>query len=586
MPWASRCTHPSAAEDLRLKKVTVKAYEDATRSEGGHATILLAGLAPPKSPVVFRIRPLDAARRTGGAGGWIGGDHAPVAVTATEQGIEIVAGPAVTESEHLLPGTVVEIEVPACGVRGEFLWPNVAPPLRPRRKTIVVNKPRGAPRTGRSEAFAGTTGVLDPGAVRAVVFEGTPSAPGESDTVAAPGQAPEPSEPAAEASPRAGPAEAEPGLAQSNPASADGESAAAGTGTGETEEVSMIDPKPDGARADVADPQHAAEEIANKHGWAFRKDVNVMMSKKFFALGASRHDEVQSEAVATAARSSHHNIAAEANAIIARSEETAASTLGADTLHYDLPPPEPYQPEMAHHAGGGVETFYPHERGSIIAPAGHAPRPGAWNRSSVNAGIAAALGTLVVGGIAAAALLNGPSTIPQAGAGSRSAAATAPAAAGGESLPVEAVLFEALSVGATSPRGTSATGISAGKALENANVQLFASGAARDTEEGAFWLKHYIAGSLSDDRTMRVLTQLGSVYAEPQGRAPDYAKARLLWEIASAAGDPVAMCFLGLLYESGLGIASDKRMAKDWYERSKAKGGCQNVDESIARVSQ
>ena len=86
---------------------------------------------------------------------------------------------------------------------------------------------------------------------------------------------------------------------------------------------------------------------------------------------------------------------------------------------------------------------------------------------------------------------------------------------------------------------------------------------------------------------MRVLTQLGSVYAEPAaGRSPDYAKARQLWEIASAANDPVAMCFLGLLHENGLGVAADKKTALRWYERSKTTGGCPAVDESIARVRQ
>ena len=113
------------------------------------------------------------------------------------------------------------------------------------------------------------------------------------------------------------------------------------------------------------------------------------------------------------------------------------------------------------------------------------------------------------------------------------------------------------------------------------------SGAARDTDEGGFWLKRYILGTLGDERTVRVLTQLGSVLRElAAGRSPDYAKARQLWEIASAANDPVATCFLGLLHENGLGVAADKKTALRWYERSKATGGRPAVDESIARVRQ
>ena len=41
------------------------------------------------------------------------------------------------------------------------------------------------------------------------------------------------------------------------------------------------------------------------------------------------------------------------------------------------------------------------------------------------------------------------------------------------------------------------------------------------TDEGGVWVKRYILGTLGDERTVRVLTQLGSVYAEPAaGRSP------------------------------------------------------------------
>ena len=49
-----------------------------------------------------------------------------------------------TESEYLLPGTVVEIEIPESGARGEFLWPNIAPVMRPKRRNVVGNRPRPA----------------------------------------------------------------------------------------------------------------------------------------------------------------------------------------------------------------------------------------------------------------------------------------------------------------------------------------------------------------------------------------------------------------------------------------------------------
>ena len=66
----------------------------------------------------------------------------------TDQGLELTVGPEVADSELLLPGIVVEIEMPAAGVCGEFLWPSIAPQLRQRRRSVVINRQR---RNGRSE---------------------------------------------------------------------------------------------------------------------------------------------------------------------------------------------------------------------------------------------------------------------------------------------------------------------------------------------------------------------------------------------------------------------------------------------------
>ena len=144
--------------------------------------------------------------------------------------------------------------------------------------------------------------------------------------------------------------------------------------------------------------------------------------------------------------------------------------------------------------------------------------------------------------------------------------------------------LEALQAGPASPRGVAVTETNPEKLLSLANASLHASGAARDVEEGAFWLKHFISATFSDERMQRALTQLGSSYAEPASGAPDYAKARQLWEFASTFGDPVAMCFLGALSEHGLGVAAEKKSALHWYARAKSAGGCPHLEESIARV--
>jgi len=145
-------------------------------------------------------------------------------------------------------------------------------------------------------------------------------------------------------------------------------------------------------------------------------------------------------------------------------------------------------------------------------------------------------------------------------------------------------VFAALTVGVTSPKGESASGVSDLKALTRAS-QLLAAEGARDTDEAEFWLKRYMTGTLNDRQVTRAMTQLGSVYADAAaGKPADFVKARYLWEISSSAGDPVAMCFLGRLFENGLGVGASRTTALQWYQRAKVAGGCAGLDESLARV--
>ncbi len=145
-------------------------------------------------------------------------------------------------------------------------------------------------------------------------------------------------------------------------------------------------------------------------------------------------------------------------------------------------------------------------------------------------------------------------------------------------------LKDLLQAGPASPRGVTVKESQPAKLLALANASLHAPGAARDVEEGAYWLKRYIAASLGEGQMLRALTQLGSAYAEPAIGTPDFVRARQLWEFASAFGDPVAMCFIGALYEHGLGVASEKKVALAWYARAKAAGSCPQLEASIARV--
>jgi hypothetical protein len=146
-------------------------------------------------------------------------------------------------------------------------------------------------------------------------------------------------------------------------------------------------------------------------------------------------------------------------------------------------------------------------------------------------------------------------------------------------------VYDALSSGTVSPRGVSVAGVDAAQALAKATSLLTAAGPQRDAEEARFWLKRYLAIAHADKPVIRAITQLGTVYAQPgNGSAPDYGKARDVWEISSALGDPVAMCFIGNLFEYGLGVALNKQVALSWYERARVAGGCNGLEEAVARM--
>jgi Sel1 repeat len=120
--------------------------------------------------------------------------------------------------------------------------------------------------------------------------------------------------------------------------------------------------------------------------------------------------------------------------------------------------------------------------------------------------------------------------------------------------------------------------------LSLADTLIHSAGSDRDLREAEALLKHGLALSLGDKSTLWALTQLGSLSAQPTTGEPDYQKARLLWEISGALGDPVAMCFLGELHEFGLGVPTNKQAARKWYLQAKQAGGCSTVDAALARI--
>lgn len=140
------------------------------------------------------------------------------------------------------------------------------------------------------------------------------------------------------------------------------------------------------------------------------------------------------------------------------------------------------------------------------------------------------------------------------------------------SLEPQRSVYEVISAGPHSPRGVAAADVSPAAALQRAHALLHGSQAERDPEEAAYWLKRYLSEASGGDPIRIALTQLGTAYAQPVRGARDFASARIVWELSSALGDPVAMCFIGAMHEHGLGVAPASRTAKAWYERAAVSG--------------
>jgi hypothetical protein len=146
-------------------------------------------------------------------------------------------------------------------------------------------------------------------------------------------------------------------------------------------------------------------------------------------------------------------------------------------------------------------------------------------------------------------------------------------------------IADAFMAGPQSPRGEMATDVDLATALRLADTNLHGVDRPADRVEAEFWLKKAMSLTASNAQLRWAMTQLGTMSAQPVSGAPDYHRARMLWEIAAFNGDPIAMCFLGMLAENGLGRPADRGKALEYYRRAKEIGGCPSSDEAIARLS-
>lgn len=212
------------------------------------------------------------------------------------------------------------------------------------------------------------------------------------------------------------------------------------------------------------------------------------------------------------------------------------------------------------------------DRPRELVPVGGPPRVAA--RTSSQRPRMLSIGLPFALGFAIAAALTAVVSLRQGGWSGPPAAADTAAAS----------FSDLLTVAAVSPRGRSAADVDLPTALKLADESLHLRTGGPDQVEASFWLRKSIALSVGTPQLTWTLTQLGTLYAQPVSGAADYGKARLLWELAGASGDAMALCFLGALYEHGLGVKRSNREALGYYQRAKARGGCTDVDSAIARV--
>ncbi len=136
-----------------------------------------------------------------------------------------------------------------------------------------------------------------------------------------------------------------------------------------------------------------------------------------------------------------------------------------------------------------------------------------------------------------------------------------------------------------SPLGRTSAGITREDALAFADRHLRGSdGWPMHRQEAAYWLKYATAGTVADPSLTWALTQLGSVFATADSGKADYRKARAVWHVAAALGDPIAYCFLGRMHEFGLGTARNDTTARHFYSRALSVGGCPGLAQSLSRL--
>ncbi len=509
----------------------IEVFPDTSQPAGGHAVIRLKGIALLPPGTTFRIDPIDDTLDDGEFNGWPRGDLSPLDTRQTPEGIEMRIGPDVVDAPLLEPGTPVTISVPDSHLSAELIWPDL--PL--------------------SSSLTSAPVVMSPSQMAAELAAADRAKAAKEAQLAAAARA---------ETERAQAALAEKSRIEAARVEADRmakKPAAPPTPDTATQQQRMA------AAARELEAALALEPMDAKPG-SLGKALDQMPA-------ASKAADQALANLAAANSGSDRPRTATGNATLSSLSKAAADR------------PEP------------VPSLFPERDISlptIILKRTDAPgNPPATiettqlRRETIDGRLATQaspsrlmpyLAGAGAAGIALAALLAVTSLRP--GSGSIPPTSGVQMAAAQKST-----LADAFTVGTQSPRGEIAVDIDLPTALRLADYNLHGIDRPIDRAEAEFWLKKAMSLTASHSQIRWAMTQLGTLSAEPVTGTPDYEKARLLWEVSAANGDPVAMCFLGTLLENGLGLTADRAKALDHFKRARSAGGCPNSDEAIARLS-
>ena len=504
-----------------MSDITVDVIADPAAAHGGHARIRLKGLWLLPPAATYRIEPLDD--EDGSSVGWPRGEQNPRDVQITGNGVELIVGPDIVDAPALQPGTPVRILVPAAAISAEVRWPSLPASVATKRPAVIMTP---AQRTAEAEALILAKQEAERRAADALIEQERSNAKAAA---------------AAQASQRA------------------------------------AEQRAAGALADQQRTNEAAAAVRLVAESAKRSDRTVP------AGPVARTALNGTAAINAAYRNGHASHATSAASSAASPSTGHLATLSRTRLRTSAPATDYPTP------GAGKLTI-PHDASIAL------PRPTAG--VSKLPMLTFCLGLMIPTILAAAAwkmsggtiTLHPPQSQVQAAAQPVLTTASIKTAEPAQLPPVTVVETTALSiedifaVGTVSPRGQSTADLNADGALALADRSLHGVGQTVDREEARFWLRKTLALQLGGEQVTWAVTQLGTLYAAPDQGAADYGKARALWEISAAQGDPVALCFLSSLHELGLGTQPNRQTALGYALKAKSKGGCRDIDTTLARL--